>query len=121
MQHSQQYGICMVCMVYVWYHCAQTTQITNKTFALGITAHTITLSGLEFDELPPVEQEALLDGLRVMGRVEPTHKSKLIELLKKQVGGNENDVWGIQMCGIAYVWYYCAVLLCGIGCAYVHQ
>ena len=43
------------------------------------------ITGLEFDELAPIEQEALLDDLRVMGRVQPTHKSRLVELLKQQV------------------------------------
>lgn len=43
------------------------------------------ITGLDFDELSPIEQEALLDELRVMGRVQPTHKSRLVELLKQQV------------------------------------
>ena len=43
------------------------------------------LTGLEFDELPPVEKTEAVSIMSVFARVEPSHKSKLVELLKAQV------------------------------------
>ena len=42
-------------------------------------------AGLEFEELAPAQQALAAAGLVVFSRVEPTHKSKLVELLKVQV------------------------------------
>ncbi len=42
-------------------------------------------SGLEFDELSPPDQAEAAGGLAVFARVEPSHKTKLVELLKQQV------------------------------------
>ncbi|GAB4820302.1 hypothetical protein N2152v2_007348, partial [Parachlorella kessleri] len=42
------------------------------------------LSGREFDELAPAQQAAGAASLAVFSRVEPTHKSRLVELLKAQ-------------------------------------
>lgn len=42
------------------------------------------LTGLEFDELPPVEKTEAVSIMSVFARVEPSHKSKLVELLKAQ-------------------------------------
>ncbi len=45
-------------------------------------------AGLEIDELAPAHQaEAVAGGLAVFARVEPAHKTKLVELLKQQVAG----------------------------------
>ncbi len=45
------------------------------------------VSGLEFDELPPAEQLSVVEALAVFARVEPSHKTRLVELLKAQVRG----------------------------------
>ncbi len=45
------------------------------------------VSGLEFDELPPAEQLSAVEALAVFARVEPSHKTRLVELLKAQVRG----------------------------------
>ncbi len=42
-------------------------------------------AGVEFDELSPAQQAVAVSSLTVFSRVEPTHKSRLIELLKAQV------------------------------------
>ena len=39
-------------------------------------------AGLEFDELPELEQAEALQGMAVFCRVEPSHKQRLVELLK---------------------------------------
>jgi Ca2+ transporting ATPase len=44
----------------------------------------LSLSGREFDELTPGQQAAAAADLVVFSRVEPTHKSKLVELLQSQ-------------------------------------
>ena len=48
------------------------------------SANGISLSGLEFDELSGGQQAATVAGMTVFSRVEPTHKSKLVELLQGQ-------------------------------------
>ena len=45
------------------------------------------LTGLEFDDLSPPEQADAAAALAVFSRVEPQHKSKLVDLLRAQVGG----------------------------------
>ncbi|PSC71819.1 calcium-transporting ATPase endoplasmic reticulum-type [Micractinium conductrix] len=42
------------------------------------------LAGLEFDELSPPEQAEAAASLAVFARVEPSHKTKLVDLLKQQ-------------------------------------
>ena len=42
-------------------------------------------AGLEFDDLSPPQQAEAVGGLAVFARVEPTHKTRLVELLKAQV------------------------------------
>jgi len=45
-------------------------------------------AGVEFDELaPPQQADVVGGGLAVFARVEPSHKTRLVELLKGQVGG----------------------------------
>lgn len=44
------------------------------------------LTGLEFDDLPAVEKAEAVSMMSVFARVEPSHKSRLVELLKAQVG-----------------------------------
>ena len=43
------------------------------------------LTGLEFDDLPAVEKAEAVSMMSVFARVEPSHKSKLVELLRAQV------------------------------------
>ena len=43
------------------------------------------LTGLEFDELPAVEKTEAVSLMSVFARVEPSHKSRLVELLQAQV------------------------------------
>lgn len=43
------------------------------------------LTGLEFDELAAVEKTEAVSIMSVFARVEPTHKSRLVELLQAQV------------------------------------
>lgn len=43
------------------------------------------LTGLEFDDLPAVEKAEAVSMMSVFARVEPSHKSRLVELLKAQV------------------------------------
>lgn len=47
------------------------------------------LTGLEFDDLPAVEKAEAVSTMSVFARVEPSHKSKLVELLKAQVSLTE--------------------------------
>ncbi|KAL3141521.1 Calcium-transporting ATPase 3, endoplasmic reticulum-type [Trebouxia sp. C0010 RCD-2024] len=42
------------------------------------------LTGLEFDDLPAVEKAEAVSMMSVFARVEPSHKSRLVELLKAQ-------------------------------------
>ena len=42
-------------------------------------------TGLEFDELPPLEKTDAVAVMSVFARVEPSHKSRLVELLQAQV------------------------------------
>lgn len=47
-----------------------------------------THAGVEFDELsPPQQADAVAGALAVFARVEPSHKTRLVDLLKQQVGG----------------------------------
>lgn len=42
---------------------------------------------MEFDDLaPPQQADAVAGALAVFARVEPSHKTRLVELLKQQVG-----------------------------------
>ena len=43
------------------------------------------LTGLEFDELAPLEKTDAVAMMSVFARVEPSHKSRLVELLQAQV------------------------------------
>ena len=43
------------------------------------------LTGLEFDELAAVEKTEAVSIMSVFARVEPSHKSRLVELLQAQV------------------------------------
>lgn len=43
------------------------------------------LTGLEFDELAAVEKSEAVSIMSVFARVEPSHKSRLVELLQAQV------------------------------------
>ncbi len=43
------------------------------------------LTGLEFDELAAVEKTEAVATMSVFARVEPSHKSRLVELLQAQV------------------------------------
>jgi len=40
---------------------------------------------VEFDELPPEEKLGALQSMAVFCRVEPSHKQRLVEMLKAQV------------------------------------
>lgn len=51
----------------------------------GLAGAAASMSGLEFDELMPAEQQSVMEGLAVFSRVEPSHKTRLVELLKAQV------------------------------------
>ena len=49
-------------------------------------------AGMEFDDLDPHEQANAVGQLAVLSRVEPSHKTRLVELLKGQVfwcGGHD--------------------------------
>lgn len=43
------------------------------------------LTGLDFDELQPLEKTDAVAMMSVFARVEPSHKSRLVELLQAQV------------------------------------
>ena len=43
------------------------------------------LTGLEFDELAAIEKSEAVSIMSVFARVEPSHKSRLVELLQAQV------------------------------------
>ena len=45
----------------------------------------VSVTGVEFDELPAVEQQGAVDALALFARVEPSHKTRLVELLKAGV------------------------------------
>ena len=45
----------------------------------------VSVTGVEFDELPAVEQQGAVDALALFARVEPAHKTRLVELLKAGV------------------------------------
>ena len=57
---------------------------TDNSGHTTTTSSGLSLSGLEFDELSAGQQAAVAAGLVVFSRVEPTHKSKLVELLQGQ-------------------------------------
>ena len=44
------------------------------------------LVGTEFEAMDPQEQKAVINQLTIFSRVEPSHKTRLVELLKSQVG-----------------------------------
>lgn len=46
-------------------------------------------AGVEFDELQAPDQSAALANMAVFARVEPSHKQRLVEQLKAQVGMSE--------------------------------
>jgi P-type Ca2+ transporter type 2A len=50
---------------------------------LGIPSFT-SLSGLEFDELSPADKHAAASSITVFSRVEPSHKTRLVEALRAQ-------------------------------------
>lgn len=58
----------------------------------GGAASSASLAGLEFDELSPAQQAQRVASLAVFSRVEPSHKSKLVELLKAQVWGRREGI-----------------------------
>lgn len=43
------------------------------------------LSGVEFEELDPEGKAAAVQSVKLLSRVEPSHKSELVSLLKAQV------------------------------------
>lgn len=43
------------------------------------------VSGVEFDELVPAEQSQAVSRMALFSRVEPSHKTQLVELLRVQV------------------------------------
>ena len=50
------------------------------------------LTGLEFDALSPVEQANAVAQMAVFARVEPSHKQRLVELLKAQASSQLSRV-----------------------------
>ncbi|KAK9840627.1 hypothetical protein WJX81_005487 [Elliptochloris bilobata] len=50
----------------------------------GTAGVPVSVSGLEFDELAQAEQQSAVEALTLFARVEPSHKSRLVELLKAQ-------------------------------------
>jgi hypothetical protein len=64
-------------------------------------------AGLEFDDLSPPQQAEAVGGLAVFARVEPTHKTRLVELLKAQVGP------------VLYCWPVLQACTAGLYCAAV--
>ena len=50
----------------------------------GIGGH-LTLTGVEFGELSPLDQASAVARLTVFARVEPSHKSALVDALREQV------------------------------------
>lgn len=62
----------------------QVALLNNSTSGTDTTSSGLSLSGLEFDELSAGQQAAVAAGLVIFSRVEPTHKSKLVELLQGQ-------------------------------------
>ena len=50
----------------------------------GIGGH-LTLTGVEFGELAPLDQASAVARLSVFARVEPSHKSALVDALREQV------------------------------------
>ena len=60
------------------------------------------LTGLEFDALTPVDQANAVAQMAVFARVEPSHKRRLVELLKAQASSQLSGVlstsgWGQQL------------------------
>jgi magnesium-transporting ATPase (P-type) len=49
------------------------------------------LTGAEFDALAPAQQAAAAGTVRVLSRVEPLHKLRLVELLRSQVSQDESQ------------------------------
>ena len=43
------------------------------------------LAGAEFEAMDSQEQRAVINQLTIFSRVEPSHKTRLVELLKNQV------------------------------------
>ena len=52
---------------------------------LGSGASEGVMTGVDFEELSPMEQASAASAISVFARVEPQHKTKLVELLKSQV------------------------------------
>ena len=57
------------------------------------------LTGLEFDALPPVEQANAVAQMAVFARVEPSHKQRLVELLKAQASSRLSGRLSSAGCG----------------------
>lgn len=53
--------------------------------AAGGAGAPVSVTGVEFDELAAVEQQGTVDALALFARVEPAHKTRLVELLKAGV------------------------------------
>ncbi len=64
-------------------------RVDQSDHDLGSTSsHEISLlipAGVEFDQLPPEEKLGALQSMAVFCRVEPSHKQRLVEMLKAQV------------------------------------
>lgn len=55
--------------------------------AFRVPSCTPNAAGVEFDDLsPPQQADAVAGALAVFARVEPSHKTRLVDLLKQQVG-----------------------------------
>ena len=52
---------------------------------LGSGASEGVMTGVDFEELSAMEQASAASAISVFARVEPQHKTKLVELLKSQV------------------------------------
>ena len=65
---------------------AHTHSLQHTCASLSPAHHRISYTGQQFAELTEPQQQHALDTLAVLSRVEPLHKLKLVEMLKKQVG-----------------------------------
>lgn len=63
---------------------AATTEDGINASPSALAANFSSLSGIEFDELPPNVASIAVSKLSVFSRVEPAHKSKLVEALQSQ-------------------------------------
>lgn len=77
----------------------------------------LSYSGREFDDLPISEQRAACARARLFSRVEPSHKSKIVEYLQSMneisamTGDGVNDAPALKKVTLFYLLIFCTYIL----------